>query len=522
MTAQFQRHLSLLSAKPELLFGLQHGLEKESLRITPDGRLSTKKHPEGLGSALTHPLITTDFAEPLLEFITPVSSNVDETLEQLADLHRFAYQQMGDELLWPASMPCFVDDEAEIRIAEYGSSNVGKMKTLYRKGLHHRYGSVMQVIAGVHFNFSFPEAFWQHWAQWQGKDSSIEQVKSDGYLALIRNYRRLGWLIPYLFGASPALCGSFLEQKRSPLPFRRMGKGTYYLPYATSLRMSDLGYTNKAQARLQIDYNSLPGYVESVQRALHSPEPRFAEIGVKVDGEYKQLNDNLLQIENELYAPIRPKRVANSGEKPSEALLRGGIEYIEVRALDVNPFHATGVSAEEIRFLDILLVYCLLSDSPELYADGLTESGRNITTTVLYGRDPKAQLEINGEKVGLRNYASSLLSEMEAVAKLLDQAYNSSDYSAALVHQRCKVVDPELTPSARLIARMKDDSLDNGCLSMELAKQHKRSLHGSSLAVYTQQFLDNSSIESLKAQRDIEMADAEPFEVYLEEYFSAT
>ncbi|WP_207232133.1 glutamate--cysteine ligase [Corallincola spongiicola] len=521
MTAQLTRYISLLSAQPELLKGIQHGIEKESLRISPDGKLSQESHPSGLGSALTNSLVTTDFAESLVEFITPVSDNIDETLGQLADLHRFAYQQMGSELLWPLSMPCFVGGEADIRIAEYGDSNIGKMKTLYRKGLHHRYGSVMQVIAGVHFNFSLPAHFWQQWHQWQAGAESLQQSQSAGYLAMLRNYRRLGWLVPYLFGASPALCGSFLQQKNSALPFEKMGQGTYYLPYATSLRMSDLGYTNRAQARLQVDYNSLTGYLASVDRALHTPEPRFAKIGVKVDGEYRQLNSNLLQIENELYAPIRPKRVAESGEKPSEALARGGIEYIEVRALDVSPFHQTGVSADEIRFLDVLLVYCLLQESPVLDCDGLSEAARNITTTVLYGRDPNAQVEVSGQLVGLKVRAMQLLSEMRAVAEVMDKAAGGYDYQAALAKQLAKVEDPDLTPSARLLNEMQQRSMDNGCLGMHYAESHKAELlaqQGSNF--YSDDALHKVAQLSVEAQKEIESESSVEFEQFLADYFA--
>lgn len=184
---------------------LGRGLEREALRMTQNGQLSTDPHPVGLGSALTNKWITTDFAESLMEFITPVSHEVDHLLNQLSDIHQFTYSKLNNEQLWPMSMPCFVGCEDDIVLAQYGTSNTGRMKTLYREGLKHRYGSVMQVISGVHFNFSFPDAFWDQLFGEQSPEARQASV-SDAYFALIRNYYRFGWLIPYLFGASPALC----------------------------------------------------------------------------------------------------------------------------------------------------------------------------------------------------------------------------------------------------------------------------------------------------------------------------
>lgn len=212
-------------------------------------------------------------------------------------------------------------------------------------------------------------------------------------------------MIPYFFGASPALCGSFIQGRETDLPFEKIG-GTLYLPKATSLRLSDLGYTNSAQSVLKIGFNSIDQYLEGLSDAIRRPSEEFAEIGVKVDGEYRQLNSNILQIENELYAPIRPKRVTKSGEKPSEALKRGGVEYIEVRSLDVNPFSAVGVSEEQVRFLDLFLTWAALSDSDPMDNCELECWRDNWNKVIVSGREKGLMLQIGcqGERLSLQDW----------------------------------------------------------------------------------------------------------------------
>ncbi|OZB03547.1 MAG: glutamate--cysteine ligase, partial [Idiomarina sp. 34-48-12] len=396
MQSQFAELLATL-AKPEhvqALRGIQRGVERETLRITEQGKLANTPHPKALGSALKHPLITTDYAETLMEFITPVASDIAVTLEQLSDVHKVTYQELGDELLWPLSMPCFVGSAEDIVIAQYGSSHTGKMKTLYRKGLTYRYGGGMQIIAGVHFNFSLSDELLALLAQHENKPFNQDFVSAK-YFHLIRNYKRVCWMIPYLFGASPAICKSFLQHTEDNIEFSSMGKGTVYRPYGTSLRMSDLGYTNKEQADLKITYNTLEEYVSGLRRAITKESTRFSKIGVKVDGEYRQLNNNILQIENEFYSVIRPKRVARSGETPTQALERGGVEYIEVRALDVNPFSPVGITEEQIRFLDLLLMYCAISPSKQMSWDEQVIADKNFNRVVMDGRNPRLTLNDN-------------------------------------------------------------------------------------------------------------------------------
>lgn len=310
MIPDVSQALSWLENHPQALKGIQRGLERETLRVNADGSLATTGHPEQLGSALTHKWITTDFAEALLEFITPVDGDIDHMLTIMRDVHRYTVRHLGDERLWPLSMPCYIENGQDIELAQYGSSNIGRLKTLYREGLKNRYGALMQTISGVHYNFSLPMAFWQ--AKCGETD---KEAISAGYFRLIRNYYRFGWVIPYLFGASPAICPSFLQGKPTSLPFEKTDNGMYYLPYATSLRLSDLGYTNKSQSNLGITFNELNEYVAALKRAIKTPSEEYAKLGLTKDGKHLQINTNILQIENELYAPIRPKRVTRSGKR---------------------------------------------------------------------------------------------------------------------------------------------------------------------------------------------------------------
>lgn len=518
MPLQLAKFAEQLRKQPSLLVGLQRGLEKESLRMTESGALSSEPHPKKLGSALTHAKITTDYAESLLEFITPVHTDAEQMLAELRDIQRYVYRQIGNEQLWPMSMPCFVDGEDAVQIAKYGKSNIGRMKTLYREGLRRRYGSMMQVISGVHFNFSLPDGFWQ-WRQQSEPAASLQERRSQDYFALIRNFRRHGWIISYLFGASPALCGSFVKQHQSTLPFERTGKGTLYLPHATSLRMSDLGYTNHAQAKLRINYDSLQNYVDSVHQALNLPHQPYADIGVKVNGEYRQLNSKLLQIENELYAPIRPKCVANSGEHPSQALLRGGVEYIEVRSLDVNPFASEGISLEQIYFLDIMLISLLLMDSPELSCEEMAVLSRNMEKVVLKGRKPGLQLEtFKGAPVLLSKQAETLLQTMRPIADLLDQACQTDRYQKAWAAQLASVEDPTQTLSAKMLQQIGEG--DNANLALNLAQRYRSQMLESEFELFSEADFQLWAEQSLTQQREIEVNDNQSFDEYLASYFS--
>ena len=506
---------------PERVFavrGLRRGIERESLRITPEGRLSPLDHPRQLGAALTHANITTDYSESLMEFITPVSDSLDILLAQLGDIHRFSQQNLGEERLWPLSMPCFIGGEESIRLAQYGSSNIGRLKTLYRQGLHHRYGSMMQVIAGVHFNFSMPDSFWSEWQQLQPSESCQCKLISDSYMGLIRNVYRFGWLIPYLFGASPALCSSFLQGRDTGLPFQQVGKGTLYLPYATSLRLSDLGYTNKSQASLNISHSSLHEYLTSVRKALATKESAFADLGVKVGDEYRQLNDHVLQLENELYAPIRPKRTPRSSERALVALERRGIDYIELRTLDINPFTPLGVEIQQLRFLDLFLVWCLLRPSPMLEPAEIERNRQNMSRVALEGRRPGLQLLTAQGEQPLREWSEQLFDELQMVAQLLDRANGRVHYQLALQAQREKLADPDKTLSAQLLTHLLQNNLDSAEFGRQQAELFRQQLRDAPLQYWEANYFTDEAQASLLRQQELEADDHLPFADFLQQH----
>src|SRR5262252_7863570 len=395
----FERRLAALlnGGEPQRLQGGHKGVEKESLRVLPSGDLAHTPHPVALGSALTNEHITTDYSESLIELVTPAFTHSWELLQYLLDLHQFVYRHLGEELLWATSMPCAISGDADIPLAQYGSSHIGRMKTVYRNGLGLRYGRMMQAISGVHFNYSFPLPFWEAWAAARGAAAHGTPFISACYFDLLRNYRRHGWLVLYLFGVSPVVCKSFLRGRDPGLP--DFGGGTAFEPYATSLRMSDVGYRNRNQAGLSVSVNSLDEYVRDLQRAITTPHPPYQALGVEVNGEWRQLNANILQIENEYYSFIRPKRVARSGERPTKALRRAGVEYVEVRALDVSAFDPVGVNQTKVHFLEAFLALCLMKSSAPIGAAEQSALDDNHQTVARRGREPGLTLWREGRSV---------------------------------------------------------------------------------------------------------------------------
>ncbi|MEM9254862.1 MAG: glutamate--cysteine ligase [Pseudomonadota bacterium] len=504
-----------------LLTSIRRGIEKESLRITPQGKLAQTPHPASLGSALTHPSITTDYSEALLEFITPVSTSIDDSLQQLRDIHSFVYQQLEDEILWSASMPCIVSGDEGIPVAQYGSSNVARMKTVYRYGLGHRYGRTMQAIAGIHYNFSMPNAYWEQAFEEAGGRGELQAYITDRYLGLIRNFQRYSWLLIYLFGASPAVCASFLTQRESHSlqPFEPEGK-SLHLPHATALRMGDLGYTSNAQRGLNICYNSLENYVQTLSRAIRQTHPAYRSIPCGQNGDYQQLNDSLLQIENEFYSPIRPKRVAASGQTPLNALVKGGIEYIEVRCVDVSPFASVGLDAAQIRFMDTFLLFCLLDESPACDDDAQAAQASNLDAVVNRGREPGLLLQSAQGSIGLEQWACQLLESMTPVAALFDSAHGGDDYRSSLGQQRAKIKEPELTPSARALREMREQGLPFFRLAMSYSERWAEEFRSIALNddVLTQ--FRSESEQSIIDRQQIESSDSISFEEYLRRFYA--
>src|SRR5579872_6923970 len=507
------------SGEKGALVGGRKGVEKESLRVNPDGRIAQTPHPRALGSALTNEHITTDYSEALIELVTPTFTTSWELLQYLTDLHQFVYRHLGSELLWATSMPGAISRDEDIPIAEYGQSHIGCMKTVYRRGLGLRYGRMMQAISGVHFNYSFPLPFWDAYADLVKSRQGDSAFVSARYFDLLRNYRRHGWLVLYLFGVSPVVCKSFLKGRDHSL--RDFTAGTAYEPYGTSLRMSDIGYRNRNQADLTVSVNSLDEYVHDLTRAITTPHPPYAALGVKVDGEYRQLNANTLQIENEYYSFIRPKRVARSGERPTKALKRAGVEYVEVRALDVSAFDPVGVNQNKLRFLEAFLALCLLRESPPISVGEQSALDANHLMVARRGREPGLALSREGRRFSMAEWARELLDSMQGLCELLDHGEPARPYTSALEQQRAKIDDVERTPSARLLTEMRQTGESFFQLALRMSNLHKDYFLGlyppneSRLSEFA-----TDARESHEAQRSIEAGDKTDFDTYLAHYLS--
>ena len=484
----------------ERLRGIRRGIEKESLRSKPGGGLAATPHPQALGTPLTHPHITTDFSESQVELITGVHADVNACIAELTQVQQVTVRALGDEMLWVSSMPCGLPPDDQIPLGQYGSSNVGLAKTVYRRGLGHRYGRLMQTISGIHYNWSLPD------------------VSNDGYFGLIRNFRRHAFLLLYLFGASPSVCSTFVAGRQHRL--RQLGQHTMYLPYATSLRMGRLGYQSDAQASLAVSYNNLEGYGKSLEQALTQSYPAYDAIGVQgPDGEYRQLGTSLLQIENEFYGTIRPKRVIYSGERPLHALRERGVEYVEVRLMDLDPFETVGITSQTVRFLDVFLLHCLQTPSALDTPQEIASLGRNQHAVAERGREPGLLLERGDSTVSLVAWGQELLTQMRPIAEQLDQAHATDHYSAAVQAAQQSLQAPDTLPSARVLHAIEHDY---DCSFVGFVKARSQQVKADMLALPLDAATDAKyqamARESWAEQARIEAADTMPFDVYLKAY----
>ncbi len=503
------------SGQAQLLRGITRGFERECLRVDAEGRLARTAHPLALGSKLTHPWITTDYSEALLEFITPPSQDPEFPLRFLRDIHRFVAPSIGPEAMWASSMPCLLGPDGEIPIADYGASNAARFKQVYREGLSRRYGRKMQTIAGAHYNWSLPDEFWLVMKDCCPGAGKTQDYVSERYFGLIRNFLRFGWLVPYLFGASPAFCESFLQGQASDLPV--LVDGTRYAPYATSLRMSDLGYHNRAQANLNVSVNSLAEYTQALETAIRTPDPFYEEIGVREGVHWKQLNANLLQTESEFYAAIRPKRTG--ADRPAKALREHGVEYVEMRLFDLNPFVDVGIAPEQSTFADVLLLMCLFRDSPPITSREQSENNENKRRVVTQGRQPGLHLLAHNREQAFRPLAHALFDDMQPFAEMLDAAYGGNRYGSTLRGLRQRIDQPDSTPSAQVLAAIREHG---GFLNytLQLSTQHQRQLLAQPLDESAAASFRSSVQSSLQQQLQAEEQDQGSFDDYVTRYYA--
>ena len=495
---------------------INRGIERESLRIDLSGQISQTAHPLGLGSALTNPFITTDFSEALLELVTPTFNSASECLKFLSDLHIFVNQNLEGESLWPLSMPCHIDSEDDIPIGNYGTSNQGMMKTIYRRGLSNRYGSMMQAIAGIHYNFSFSDKFLQIFADINSMD--LKKFKNEVYLGIARNFRRYGWLYLLLFGSSPIVNKSFAKNRTHDMD--DLNSEDLFKPYATSLRMGDLGYISQAQDSLNISYNSIEQYTLDLKNALKTTYKDYKKLGQFKNNQRIQLNDSIIQIENEYYSTIRPKRVCPTGERPINVLNKEGIDYLELRCIDLNPNAFIGISEEQIYFLDLLILFCLLSDSPDIAESESNELFKTHKIIVNEGRNKEASIQTLKGQTSLGKEAVRILDGMQDIAEFMSDVVSQGDskWTDTLEHQKEVIGSLDKSLSGSMLEEIKTNNMTLQEYGMKMSALHKE--HMDNLATDDEYFFSATSKDSLETAKKIEGNNKENFEDYLKDFLN--
>src|SRR5690606_2263468 len=344
--------------------------------------------------------------------------------------------------------------------------------------------------------------------------------RSRGYIGLIRNFTRYSWLLMYLFGAAPALSRAFMDSDDHPL--QTLGNDTLYLPYATSLRMSDLGYQNKAQSQLKLCYNDLDSCLARLYGAVTQPWPDYQAIGTHRNGEWIQLNTNVLQIENEYYSSIRPKRTTGRCERPITALAERGVQYVEVRCLDIDPAQPVGIAPDTARFMDAFLLFCAASDSPYFPQNVYCQrSADNFALVVKAGRKPGLQLDRDGAAIDLPVWGDELLDQIAPYAALYDEALGGDAYARALQAQRNKLDHADSTPSARLLGDLRDSGLSFHDYTLQQSRQHADTMRAQPLPTDIATAYATAAQQSHDEQARLEQDDNVDFDTYVAQYHAA-
>lgn len=523
------------SCSPEMFAGRQIGLEKECLRVGLSGGISQQDHPLALGRALTHPFITTDFSEALLEMVTPPCDSAAQAMNFLNSVHQFIVSRLPeDEHIWNTSMPCILNEASSVRIGEYGTSHSGQMKHAYRRGLGLRYGRRMQAIAGVHFNFSMPDTAWlfrettdsgafsqqNSIGRWGAlSDVRKQSVRTAGYFQMTQNLLQIGWLVPYLFGASPAICTSFLGEGEGD-DLQEWNSATRFAPFGTSLRMSNIGYRYREDQPIDLSvcHNSIDTYINDIISHVNSTHPAYETMGLRDEyGKHQQLSTSRLQIENEYYSSVRPKQIARDGELPIKALQDRGIRYLELRSVDVNILEPNGLELSQVAMLEMLMMFAWLSPPQSLDAADVQRCARNVQTVAYRGREPGLHLETSNGEVGLQQWGKGILNSIEPLAQWLDQGLEEPVYVKTLQQQMDKLNDSDKTPSATILKGIKQ----TGSFfehAQELSAKHHEHFKQGPIDEKINSLLESEVTESIRKQDQLEQKDSASFENYLAAY----
>ena len=422
----------------EILAG-SFGIEWESLRAKKGGKLSLTPHPEVFGDKLTNPVVTTDFSESQIEIITPTFDSIDKAFDNFALLSDIVNSSLPkDEYLWFQSIPCILPYWDQIPIAKY--SEDGQSSQKYREDLAKKYGVKKQMISGVHFNFSFSDDFLNRLYDMESSDLTFKEFKNNVYLKIARNYLRYCWLIIYLTGCSIGSHKTF-SNDCIHLMDEKDDYGSFYSTRGPSFRNASCGYKNLKE--LYPSYDSLQEFVSDIN---------------------KFIDKGYLSEAKELYTQIRlkpknPKELLNSLEED-------GIEYIEIRTLDINPFYKCGLVRHDMKFLHLFLIYMFIKDESN-YNDWQKEAKFNEEATAESAYVESMRLLKDGQKVTLKNWASDIINEMYGMCEVL-----GIDATSTLSLMLNRIANPDLTYGKRLLKLIKENGYIN--THVELSKNNKQ------------------------------------------------
>lgn len=442
----------------EILEG-SFGIEWESLRANGDGELSLTPHPEIFGDKFTNPLITTDFSESQIEIITPAFDTIDEafsTFSLLSDLVNSSLPE--DEYLWFQSIPCILPYWDKIPIAQY--SGEGEASQKYREELAKKYGVKKQMISGVHFNFSFSDNLLRKLHYMEDPELSFQEFKNNVYLKIARNYLRYCWLIIYLTGCSIGSHKTF-SNECIHLMDAKDEYGSYYSTKGPSFRNASCGYKNLKD--LYPSYDSVEDFTSDIQKFID-------------DGDLSEAKELYTQIR---LKPKNPKDMLNS-------LNQDGIEYIEIRTLDINPFYKCGLVLHDMTFLHLFLIYMYIKEESD-YPLWQEEAKINEENVAEKAYVDSMRLLRDGEEVTLRSWAADIINEMYGMCEVL-----GIDHMKTLSMMMNRIANPDLTYGKRLLKLIEKEGYIN--VHMELSKNNK-----------------NVSILNLKNIGDVDCAEYEKY-----------
>ena len=425
-----------LNYREELLKG-NFGLERETLRVDGEGKLALTKHPKVFECKISHPYITTDFSESQIELITPIVNTLEELYSFVNSLYDITVLELKDEYLWPQSMPCSIPEDELIPIADYGKCKSGEAASDYRKKLLKKYGGKKQLISGIHYNFSFNEELIKDLYKKIGNGESYGDFRDSIYLKVVRNYLRYRWLLIYLLGGTTTMHETFGE--KCVIDLDKISKDGFSNMGAVSYRNSECGYKNHID--LYPNYNSVKEYVESV---------------------YKFIDDKLIDNHKELYTQIRLK--ANDNNRFLESLLEDGINYVEMRSIDINPFSKAGISLEDLNFINLLTIYFLIKDESS-YDKWQDEAQNNQNIISMYGQ-MDVVLYRDGETISKKAWALDILNEMKEMNEKL--SLGKEDIINSMIE---KIIEPKLTYAYRISEMVKEEGFLESHL--RLAKEYK-------------------------------------------------